>query len=91
MRGTVQGGGLEGSVSGSSEVDVSLLGLTLSGDSSNISESTSVGLDDSILSTGYGTSGIRGESLQSIDTLSSTEYRPVVPSPLADQAGKSAK
>ena len=72
--GEVQGGGLEGSISGNSEVDISLLGLTLSGDSSNISESTSVGLDDSILSSGYGTSGIRGESQQSIDTLSSTEF-----------------
>ncbi len=71
--GEVQGGGLNGSISGNSEVDISLLGLTLSGDSSNISESTSVGLDDSILSTGYGTNGIRGESQQSIDTLSSTE------------------
>ena len=72
--GEVQGGGLEGSISGNSEVDISLLGLTLSGDSSNISESTSVGLDDSILSTGYGTNGIRGESQQSVDTLSSTEF-----------------
>lgn len=71
--GEVQGGGLDGSISGNSEVNISLLGLTLSGDSSNISESTSVGLDDSILSTGYGTNGIRGESQQSIDTLSSTE------------------
>ena len=71
--GEVQGGGLEGSITGNSEVDINLLGLTLSGDSSNISESTSVGLDDSILSTGYGTKGIRGESQQSVDTLSSTE------------------
>ena len=72
--GEVQGGGLEGSITGNSEVDINLLGLTLSGDSSNISESTSVGLDDSILSTGYGTNGIRGESQQSVDTLSSTEF-----------------
>ena len=72
--GEVQGGGLEGGITGNSEVDINLLGLTLSGDSSNISESTSVGLDDSILSTGYGTNGIRGESQQSVDTLSSTEF-----------------
>ena len=72
--GEVQGGGLEGSITGNSDVDINLLGLTLSGDSSNISESTSVGLDDSILSTGYGTNGIRGESQQSVDTLSSTEF-----------------
>ena len=48
--------------------------MTISGDSSNISQSTSVGLDDSILSTGFGTDGIRGESQQLIDSLSSTEF-----------------
>ena len=72
--GEVQSGGLDGSINGNSEVNVNLLGMTTSGDSSNISQSTSVGLDDSILSTGFGTDGIRGESQQLIDSLSSTEF-----------------
>jgi hypothetical protein len=54
--------------------NASLLGLTQWGDADLASQSTAVGLDNSILGAGFGDNNITGISRVSVDSLSSTDH-----------------